>query len=151
MPRTPRLALTEAPAPYVGGRAPCVLCAVLMRAARAPRALVCAAGEERQVFFVSLGGFDTHASELESVAEKFAIVNEALTAFVDEMKAQGVWEQVALLEASDFGRTLGSNGAGTDHACVRAALSTAARMRSHASRGRTRPHFCVRLERLTSG
>jgi len=75
-----------------------------------------ALGEERQVFFVSLGGFDTHASELESVAEKFAIVNEALTAFVDEMKAQGVWEQVALLEASDFGRTLGSNGAGTDHA-----------------------------------
>mmetsp|Transcript_84204 Transcript_84204/g.168087 ORF Transcript_84204/g.168087 Transcript_84204/m.168087 type:complete len:120 (-) Transcript_84204:508-867(-) len=32
------------------------------------------------------------------------------------MEAQGVWDQVAVLTASDFGRTLGSNGAGTDHA-----------------------------------
>lgn len=72
--------------------------------------------EERQVFYVSLGGFDTHASELEAVHEKLAQVNGAIASFVDEMKAQGIWEQVTLLTASDFGRTLGSNGAGTDHA-----------------------------------
>uniref|UniRef100_A0A7S2I147 DUF1501 domain-containing protein n=1 Tax=Haptolina brevifila TaxID=156173 RepID=A0A7S2I147_9EUKA len=72
--------------------------------------------EERQVFYVSLGGFDTHSSELEAVQEKLSQVNSALTSFVDEMKAQGVWDQTAILTASDFGRTLGSNGAGTDHA-----------------------------------
>eukprot|EP00966_Prymnesium_polylepis_P309579 7153123-Prymnesium_polylepis.1 len=32
------------------------------------------------------------------------------------MRALGVWGDVAVLTASDFGRTLGSNGAGTDHA-----------------------------------
>jgi len=73
-------------------------------------------GEERQTFFVSLGGFDTHASEHETVTEKFGEVNEALSSFVQEMKAEGVWDQVAVLTASDFGRTIGSNGAGTDHA-----------------------------------
>ena len=35
--------------------------------------------------------------------------------FVDEMKAQGVWENVVIQEASEFGRTLASNGRGTDH------------------------------------
>jgi len=72
--------------------------------------------EERQVFFVSLGGFDTHASELDTVQTKFTQINSALTTFIDEMKAQGAWDKVTLLTASDFGRTLGSNGAGTDHA-----------------------------------
>ena len=72
--------------------------------------------EERQAFFVELGGFDTHASELDTVQEKFEQVNGALGSFVAELKAQGVWEQTTIVTASDFGRTLGSNGAGTDHA-----------------------------------
>ena len=72
--------------------------------------------EERQAFFVELGGFDTHASELETVHDKFGQVNGALGSFVAELKAQGVWEQTTIVTASDFGRTLGSNGAGTDHA-----------------------------------
>lgn len=75
-----------------------------------------ALGEERQIFYVELGGFDTHNSLQETVASKFTQINDALTAFVDEMKAQDLWDQVALVSSSDFARTLGSNGAGTDHA-----------------------------------
>lgn len=73
-------------------------------------------GEERSVFYVSLGGFDHHSSLKESLDAKFVQIDAALAAFTAEMKSQGIWDSVALLEASDFGRTLGTNGQGTDHA-----------------------------------
>jgi len=73
-------------------------------------------GTERDVFFVELGGFDTHTSNHDVVTSKFAVINTALESFRAEMRAQGVWDSVAVLSASDFGRTLRSNGAGTDHA-----------------------------------
>ena len=47
---------------------------------------------------------------------KFKEINKALEAFVTEMRVHGVWDQVALATLSDFGRTLTSNGRGTDHA-----------------------------------
>jgi len=72
--------------------------------------------EERQVFYISLGGFDTHSSLKETVMTKFGQINEALTAFQAEMKAQGVWDSTVLVSSSDFGRTYATNGAGTDHA-----------------------------------
>ena len=40
----------------------------------------------------------------------------ALSTFVAEMKALGVWDNVALQSLSEFGRTMTSNGRGTDHA-----------------------------------
>lgn len=39
-----------------------------------------------------------------------------MNAFVNEMKAMGTWQQVALQAVSDFGRTMTNNGQGTDHA-----------------------------------
>jgi len=72
--------------------------------------------EERAVFYVSLRGFDSHNSLQETVRDKFDQVDEALKSFVSEMEAQGIWKSVVLLTASDFARTLSSNGAGTDHA-----------------------------------
>ena len=72
--------------------------------------------EERQVFYVELGGFDTHTSAKEVVQLKLNDINAALTAFVDEMRLRGVWNGTAVVTASDFARTLDSNGAGTDHA-----------------------------------
>ena len=43
-------------------------------------------------------------------------MNNALEDFVAEMKAQGIWNKVTVVSASDFARTLTSNGKGTDHA-----------------------------------
>jgi len=71
---------------------------------------------ERDVFYVELGGFDTHADYRDAVATRFNDINVALTTFVAEMKAQGVWDQVAVQSVSEFGRTIATNGVGTDHA-----------------------------------
>ena len=39
-------------------------------------------------------------------------VNNALSAFSTEMKAQGIWDSITLVEVSDFGRTMPTNGLG---------------------------------------
>ena len=71
---------------------------------------------ERDVFYVSMGGFDTHTDALNKVDELFQYTDHALSEFEKEMRLQGLWENVAVLQASEFGRTLRANGAGTDHA-----------------------------------
>ena len=71
---------------------------------------------ERDVFYVRLGGFDHHNEVLEALSTRFGQVDAALAAFVTEMKAQRVWDSVVVQETSEFGRTLASNGRGTDHA-----------------------------------
>ena len=71
---------------------------------------------ERDIFYIELGGFDNHANVLDNVREKFRDVNAGLEAFVAEMKAQGMWDDVVLQSSSEFGRTMTSNGQGTDHA-----------------------------------
>mmetsp|Transcript_8963 Transcript_8963/g.10761 ORF Transcript_8963/g.10761 Transcript_8963/m.10761 type:complete len:2332 (-) Transcript_8963:118-7113(-) len=70
---------------------------------------------ERDAFYVTLGGFDTHSDLGETLETLFDDVNNALTSFVEEMKLQGLWENVTIIEVSEFGRTITSNGLGTDH------------------------------------
>ena len=50
---------------------------------------------------------------LSSHRRRFAYA--ALRSFVNEMKSQGRWDDVTVLSASEFGRTITSNGLGTDH------------------------------------
>jgi uncharacterized protein (DUF1501 family) len=45
-----------------------------------------------------------------------SIVDQSVAAFKREMIHQGIWDNVVVVTASDFGRTLSSNGLGTDHA-----------------------------------
>lgn len=70
---------------------------------------------KRQVFFVSLGGFDLHDGLLAQGAVNMDRVSAGMTAFHNEMVAQGMADKVTAFTASDFGRTLASNGDGTDH------------------------------------
>ena len=72
-------------------------------------------GMDRQSFYVFIGGFDTHSDNGAVLNAKFQEINGALEAFVTELKLQGVWDDVVIVEASDFARTITSNGAGTDH------------------------------------
>ncbi|MEM9172723.1 MAG: DUF1501 domain-containing protein [Pseudomonadota bacterium] len=69
----------------------------------------------RQVFFVGLGGFDTHSAQASSLPALLGTIDTAVSAFHAEMIAQGLSQDVTLFTASDFGRTLAVNGDGTDH------------------------------------
>jgi uncharacterized protein (DUF1501 family) len=74
-------------------------------------------GLRRQVFFVSLGGFDTHSNELNTLATLLGQLSPALKSFHDATEQLGVANQVTTFSLSDFGRTFQpASGAGTDHA-----------------------------------
>ena len=71
---------------------------------------------ERDVFFVTLDGFDMHKELLPRQEAKLDEINSALKGFTASMKASGVWDNVVIASSSDFGRTLTSNSnAGSDH------------------------------------
>ena len=72
-------------------------------------------GATRQVFFVSIGGFDTHDFLLDQHPGLLTAVNDALASFYAATVELGVANQVTTFTASDFGRTLTSNGDGSDH------------------------------------
>jgi uncharacterized protein (DUF1501 family) len=74
-----------------------------------------ASGATRQVFFVSLGGFDTHDFQNRNQADLMARVAHAMKYFDDTLGNLGARSQVTTFTASDFGRTFTSNGDGTDH------------------------------------
>ncbi len=74
-------------------------------------------GARRQIFFVGLGNFDTHANQAPTQANLLAQLSPALRAFYDATEALGVAGQVTTFTLSDFGRTFQpASGGGTDHA-----------------------------------
>lgn len=72
-------------------------------------------GMSRQVFFVSTGGFDTHDDQVADQPALLGDVSDSLKAFYDATVELGVSDRVVSFTQSDFGRTLTSNGDGTDH------------------------------------
>ena len=73
---------------------------------------------KRQVFMVSLGGFDTHDNQNQSHAERMAQLDHALAYFdtvLGSMPGGDLRHQVTTFTGSDFGRTFTNNGDGTDH------------------------------------
>ncbi len=74
-----------------------------------------ALGATRQVFMVSIGGFDLHDNLIAQQPTLLTRVSEAMTAFYNATATLGVADKVTAFTASDFGRTLASNGDGSDH------------------------------------
>lgn len=72
-------------------------------------------GARRQVFFVSLGGFDNHDDILTAHPTLMGRLGAAMRAFYDATVTLGVADKVTAFTASDFGRTLTSNSNGSDH------------------------------------
>ena len=70
----------------------------------------------RQIFFVERGGWDHHNELLTPQSDLFIELNEAIEIFWTAIKSMGLQNNVVLYTASDFGRTLTSNGSGSDHA-----------------------------------
>lgn len=74
-----------------------------------------ALGLRRQVFFVSIGGFDNHNLLMQDHPNLMQRLNDAMCAFYAATVELGVASQVTTFTASDFGRTLASNADGSDH------------------------------------
>jgi uncharacterized protein (DUF1501 family) len=81
-----------------------------------------AIGANRQVYYVTLGGFDTHDNQITSTNQAqghhllLQRLSQAINAFNNAMVEIGAGNEVTLFTMSDFSRTINSNGNGTDHA-----------------------------------
>jgi uncharacterized protein (DUF1501 family) len=73
-------------------------------------------GPGRQVFFCSMGGFDTHTSQDYNHWALLSEMSAAMNAFYNATVEVGLSNQVTAFTQSEFGRTLQPNGTGTDHA-----------------------------------
>ncbi len=72
---------------------------------------------KRQIFFASLGGFDTHTNQLNDQDNLFSQLGPAMGAFYNATVELGIAPNVTSFSLSDFGRTLGpASGGGSDHA-----------------------------------
>lgn len=69
----------------------------------------------RQIFFVRIGGWDTHQDQAGRFPALLAELDGAVTSFQNAMNNLGVADSVTTFTASEFGRTLTINGDGTDH------------------------------------
>jgi uncharacterized protein (DUF1501 family) len=69
----------------------------------------------RQVFFCSLGGFDTHGGQSYQQWDLLQQVSKAVDAFYAATVQLGLANQVSTFTLSDFGRTLQPSGSGSDH------------------------------------
>ena len=102
--------------PLTGARAANGLAQQLQIVARMIDAGIAGAtGVRRQVFFVSLGGFDTHDLQNRGHADLMARLAQALRYFDTTLGTIGARDRVTTFTGSDFGRTFTSNGDGTDH------------------------------------
>jgi uncharacterized protein (DUF1501 family) len=79
-----------------------------------------ALGLHRQMFFCSLGGFDTHSNQPAGQVSLLAQLSQAMNAFYAATVELGLASQITTFTLSDFGRTLAPSGTGggvgTDHA-----------------------------------
>src|SRR2546423_361583 len=73
-------------------------------------------GLTTRVYYASQGGFDTHAGQVNAHERLMTELNDALSAFVADLKQQGNFERVLLITFSEFGRRVAENAnGGTDH------------------------------------
>ncbi|MEO8094870.1 MAG: DUF1501 domain-containing protein [Pseudolysinimonas sp.] len=73
-------------------------------------------GQRRQVFFCSVGGFDTHAGQVAAQGSLLTDLAGGLQAFQATLAAMAIEPSVTTFTASDFSRTWHDNGSGSDHA-----------------------------------
>ena len=74
-----------------------------------------ALGATRQTFFVTVGSWDHHDEVLDNQAAMLPAVSRGLSEFRNALVELGVFDEVTTFTTSDFGRTLTSNGKGSDH------------------------------------
>jgi uncharacterized protein (DUF1501 family) len=74
------------------------------------------AGLPTRVYYVTLGGFDTHSNQVQRHEKLMETLSSALAAFTDDLKALGQLDRTTVMTFSEFGRRVSENGSqGTDH------------------------------------
>ncbi|HUZ60779.1 MAG TPA: DUF1501 domain-containing protein [Hanamia sp.] len=69
-----------------------------------------------KVYYVSLGSFDTHVNQADQQKRLFIELNDAVTAFVKDLKSSNHFQDVTIMTFSEFGRRVAQNASGgTDH------------------------------------
>lgn len=71
---------------------------------------------KRQIFFVSIGGWDNHNEVILNQENNLGQVSAGLSAFINAIGEIGLKDKVTAFTISDFARTISSNGRGSDHA-----------------------------------
>ena len=97
---------TPFPASFLGGQ---------LRAVAQTMAARGSLGASRQIFFVGLGGFDTHSAQAADLPGLQQDLGDSIAAFYSATQELGIANDVTTFTAADFGRTLTVNGDGTDH------------------------------------
>ncbi len=89
------------------------------------------AGLGARLFYVSLGGFDTHASQAGTHANLLNQLSSAMTAFYRDMEQKGHANRILMMTFSEFGRRARENGSrGTDHGTAAPMFLVGGRVRS---------------------
>lgn len=79
-------------------------------------AQVIAADLGTRIFYIGLGGFDTHSAQARRHGELLIMLDEGITSFYNDLEKMGKADQTAVMTFSEFGRRVHENGsAGTDH------------------------------------
>ena len=73
-------------------------------------------GLHRQIFYVKDGGYDTHHNQAAQHPTRLRGLSMALGDFYRALEEMGMENQVTLISISEFGRSTGNNGSGSDHA-----------------------------------
>ena len=71
----------------------------------------------RQIFYVSFSGWDHHHQLLKNQAMMLPVLSQGLLSFRNALSDLGLFESVITFTVSEFGRSLTSNGSGSDHGC----------------------------------
>lgn len=74
-----------------------------------------ASGMPTRIYYVKLGGFDTHANQAQAHPALLDQLGGGVAAFIDDLKQLGHLDRVTLMTFSEFGRRVKENGSGTDH------------------------------------
>ena len=73
-------------------------------------------GLTSRIYYVSLGGFDTHANQKGAHENRLSVFDDAIDAFCTDLRGQGNFDRVMVMTFSEFGRRVAENASGgTDH------------------------------------
>lgn len=107
-----------------------------------------AGGLKTKVYYVSLGGFDTHAGQAGRHQNLMRQLGTALAGFVKALKADGLLDRVCVMTFSEFGRRVAENGSqGTDHGAAAPLFVIGERIRP----GLHGPHPSLEPDALDNG